>query len=207
MQPLKLESLLPYLWISGRSSRREWWRIHMLCAITMFMFDQMFHARVQHAMSAGGLSMQSVSVLWLLATAALSWISWTSVVRRLHDRGKSGWWSLLYLFPGIGWLWLIIECGFLPARVPAVAAAPAPAFVPQPEPQQPRRAIRAPRATTSRVGTIQRVEYRALTPDRLMKMAGNAVGLIVLGFVLYQWFFDTRPLPVFELPAKSELVE
>ena len=32
--------------------------------------------------------------------------------KRWHDRGKSGWWSLLAFVPIIG-LWVIIECGFL----------------------------------------------------------------------------------------------
>jgi uncharacterized membrane protein YhaH (DUF805 family) len=30
--------------------------------------------------------------------------------RRLHDTDRSGWWQLLYFFPVIGWLLLIIFC-------------------------------------------------------------------------------------------------
>ena len=35
-------------------------------------------------------------------------------IKRWHDRGKSGWWVLINLVPVIGWLWALIECGFLP---------------------------------------------------------------------------------------------
>lgn len=35
-------------------------------------------------------------------------------IKRWHDRGKSGWWCLINLVPAIGWLWALVECGFLP---------------------------------------------------------------------------------------------
>jgi uncharacterized membrane protein YhaH (DUF805 family) len=35
-------------------------------------------------------------------------------IKRWHDRDKSGWWFLIGLIPVVGWLWVIIECGFLP---------------------------------------------------------------------------------------------
>lgn len=33
--------------------------------------------------------------------------------KRWHDRGKSGWWTLISFVPVIGGLWMLIECGFL----------------------------------------------------------------------------------------------
>jgi uncharacterized membrane protein YhaH (DUF805 family) len=33
--------------------------------------------------------------------------------KRWHDRGKSGWWTLILLIPFIGALWFLVECGFL----------------------------------------------------------------------------------------------
>ena len=34
-------------------------------------------------------------------------------IKRWHDRDKSGWWCLINLIPVIGWIWSIVECGFL----------------------------------------------------------------------------------------------
>jgi uncharacterized membrane protein YhaH (DUF805 family) len=35
-------------------------------------------------------------------------------IKRFHDRDKSGWWVLIAFVPIIGWIWYLIECGFLP---------------------------------------------------------------------------------------------
>ena len=202
MQPLSLESILPHLWISGRASRQEWWRVHFLCAIAAAIDDHMFFSQLR---AGAGFQLPG---LWLVFTAILLWISFASVVRRLHDRGKSGWWSLLYLLPGIGWLWLIIECGVLPARAPARETAAPAAFAPQAAPQRSRRASRPPLSAAPGAGTIQRVEYRPWTFDRFVRLTGNAIGAIVVGFVLYKVFFDAGSLPVFELhPMQPERAE
>ena len=34
-------------------------------------------------------------------------------VKRCHDRGKSGWWCLLFLIPFVGAIWAIIDLGLL----------------------------------------------------------------------------------------------
>ena len=39
--------------------------------------------------------------------------TWALYAKRLHDRGKSVKWMLLFLVPVIGWLWLLVELGFL----------------------------------------------------------------------------------------------
>jgi uncharacterized membrane protein YhaH (DUF805 family) len=101
-----------YLWIEGRSSRREWWAIEGL-AIVGYWF-----------VGAGAAIMAELSgesTLLPLQTrlplaALVFWINLASTVRRLHDRNKSGWWALAYAFPGFGILWHFIECGFLPGR-------------------------------------------------------------------------------------------
>jgi len=61
----------------------------------------------------------------LIATAALRAVSYqvsavfsfatfvpslAVAARRLHDTDRSGWWQLLYFFPVIGWVILIIFC-------------------------------------------------------------------------------------------------
>jgi uncharacterized membrane protein YhaH (DUF805 family) len=64
-------------------------------------------------------------VFTLIATAALRVVSYNLAAafsfatflpslavatRRLHDTDRSGWWQLLYFFPVIGWILLIIFC-------------------------------------------------------------------------------------------------
>ncbi len=43
----------------------------------------------------------------------LLWCRICSIIKRYHDRGKSGWWALILFIPIIGWLWQAFECGFL----------------------------------------------------------------------------------------------
>jgi uncharacterized membrane protein YhaH (DUF805 family) len=193
MQPLDLEKILPHFWISGRSSRTEWWRVHITCAVLAVMLE---HAMMTQLAPRDGV-MPSISLLWPLASLALAWVSFASVVRRFHDRGKSGWWALLYFVPFIGWLWILIECGFLPekpAAVPASKAAPAPMQRPAPAATPARRTTaRAQMPATPRVGTVQRAERRPWDSKRTLKIANNAVRFAVAAvaaFMLYKFALD-----------------
>lgn len=51
-------------------------------------------------------------LIGLVGLAAI-WMKLAVMVKRWHDRDKSGWWMLIGLVPVIGDLWLLIECGFL----------------------------------------------------------------------------------------------
>ena len=53
--------------------------------------------------------------LWigLLLALPVAWMAFCLVVKRWHDRGRSGWWLLLALVPLIGQVWALVECGFL----------------------------------------------------------------------------------------------
>lgn len=35
------------------------------------------------------------------------------IAKRWHDRDKSGWMYLVIFIPFVGWIWTLIECGFL----------------------------------------------------------------------------------------------
>ncbi len=58
-----------------------------------------------------------VDFLLLALTAPFSlvvmWANLAIQVKRWHDRGKSGWMVGINLFPGLGWLWSLVELGFL----------------------------------------------------------------------------------------------
>ena len=64
----------------------------------------------------------------LILAAPLIWVQVAITIKRYHDRGKAGFWSLLLLIPVLGWAGVLIECGLLPgARVsgpPARQTAP-----------------------------------------------------------------------------------
>jgi uncharacterized membrane protein YhaH (DUF805 family) len=49
----------------------------------------------------------------LVALVVLIWISLAIMVKRFHDRDKSGLWVLIMFVPVIGALWILIELGFL----------------------------------------------------------------------------------------------
>ena len=195
MQPINLEAILPHLWISGRSSRAEWWRVHIICAVLAVMVE---HAMMTQLAPRNGV-MPPISMLWPLASLALAWVSFASVVRRMHDRGKSGWWALLYFVPGIGWLWLIIECGFLPGKPAPAARMSEPAAAPAPAPARASRTAARLQAAP-RVGTVQRVEYRPLGGDRALKLAGQAVSFVLAAaaaFMLYKMALDPSSQVIF----------
>jgi uncharacterized membrane protein YhaH (DUF805 family) len=86
---------------SGRLTRLPWWIATILADLGLGVVDAIF-----------GMPRPSVFFLLLLAPP-LIWISIAVQVKRWHDRDKSGWWFLMNLLPIIGWLWVLIECGFL----------------------------------------------------------------------------------------------
>jgi len=51
----------------------------------------------------------------LVLVAPLIWVECAIVIKRCHDRGKSGFWALLLLVPVFGWLWLLVDCCLPPA--------------------------------------------------------------------------------------------
>ena len=48
-----------------------------------------------------------------IVTLIFLYPAYAITTKRWHDRGKSGWWSLIAFVPIIGGLWLLIELGFL----------------------------------------------------------------------------------------------
>ena len=68
--------------------------------------------------------------------ALLVVMTYTVVAKRLHDRGRSGWWQLLVLVPVIGWGWLLAELFILPGSSAANRYGPHPTWD-QPRAQEP----------------------------------------------------------------------
>jgi uncharacterized membrane protein YhaH (DUF805 family) len=51
-----------------------------------------------------------VLLLWVIIDC---WVGLAVQVKRWHDRDKSGWMVLINLIPVVGWIWSLVELGFL----------------------------------------------------------------------------------------------
>ena len=103
----------------GRVRRLHFWIFFLvLGALYGGLFWQFGHVHVDHGgmqnlPHAYGLTLITHNpFIGLLGLAAI-WMKLAVLVKRWHDRDKSGWWVLIVLIPLIGWFWQLIECGFL----------------------------------------------------------------------------------------------
>ena len=75
----------------GRASRAEYWKFWAVSHVLTYVIGI---ALVVAGVVEGGMQW-STSVITLAAFMSLTGIAlWTASVRRLHDRGSSGWWTL-----------------------------------------------------------------------------------------------------------------
>lgn len=95
-----------FLTNSGRINRQPYWIGSIVVAVISVVVDAIITA----ILGKGALG----QTLVLLISLALLYASVNIGIKRFHDRDKSGWWVLIAFVPLIGWIWYIIECGFLP---------------------------------------------------------------------------------------------
>lgn len=153
------------LWIGGRSTRLEWWIIHVGVLIALRILGEVYLAAHRAGIGMSGLPY----LAWVGFVLLLLWLSFASILRRLHARNKSGWWSLPYLVPFLGWGWMYIECGFLKDRAPP-----------------------APPAHT----TVQRLAPPRLTWRGAAKLAGVSAALVLFALFLRAWTGFGEPAQV-----------
>lgn len=92
--------------IQGRIGRQGYWLGNIALSVVIFIaeiLDQVLGT----ALDNGG------GILTIIAMLVTIYPSIAIYAKRWHDRGKSGWWTLILLVPLIGWIWALIECGFL----------------------------------------------------------------------------------------------
>jgi uncharacterized membrane protein YhaH (DUF805 family) len=99
-----LEALTKYADFSGRARRQEYWMFSLINIIISFAVG--FAAGLVGGML--GLGQNAVTAIALIYSAAVFIPSMAVWVRRLHDTGRSGWWSLVILVPIIGAVMLLI---------------------------------------------------------------------------------------------------
>jgi uncharacterized membrane protein YhaH (DUF805 family) len=95
----------------GRLRRRDYWLLSF--AITVVFLVVYVAAALSLGIEPGddhdtrGLGLRFVGALLLL------WPSLAIAVKRLHDRGQSGWWWLISLIPLVGSIWTLVNLGIL----------------------------------------------------------------------------------------------
>lgn len=98
-----------YLFTSfdGRINRAKFWAgVGVLIAISIVasLLDLILGLQVGQS---------GIGVVGLVAAVASLYFALALYAKRWHDRGKSGWWSLICLVPLIGAIWLVVELGIL----------------------------------------------------------------------------------------------
>ena len=115
---------------SGRIGRTTYWIGALVLSVAQVLavwgMLQLSHGTLEQLLQYGRGSdvppgiMQSVYTHVLLpigiVTLLFQWPQYAVAAKRWHDRGKSGWWSLIAFVPVIGGLWALIELGFLPGE-------------------------------------------------------------------------------------------
>ena len=85
-----------------RAPRKEFWTI----TIGLYLFTFMVFIAV--------FLVTSGSLVGLLLGGLLTMVPHLAVaIRRYHDRNKSAWWVLISMIPYVGFIWMMIELGFL----------------------------------------------------------------------------------------------
>lgn len=96
----------------GRIGRRIFWAVQIPVMILFWLYGQ--HVDPLLARWFPYSVFEGLTFALVLA-APLIWVQCVIIIKRCHDRGKSGFWALLLFIPVIGFLWLLIDCGLLPA--------------------------------------------------------------------------------------------
>lgn len=84
----------------GRSRRREFWLFMLISfglVILLITIETLLTLQIS----------QNIGILSTTFAIAVAAPAASLTVRRLHDTGRSGWWSMLFLFPIMGWIVLI----------------------------------------------------------------------------------------------------
>ena len=134
-------SLVQFLFsFEGRVRRLHFWLFLLVLSVLYGgLFWQLAHWHVDHGTRYDGpfgpasywgvTGMVTNPLFGILAVAAV-WMKLAVFVKRWHDRDKSGWFVLVIFIPFIGWLWQLIECGFLDGTPGANRFGPSPKLNP-----------------------------------------------------------------------------
>lgn len=104
--PLLGEALTPwqmYFSLRGRIARADYWYAGVLVLLVLGLV-------LTALLCIAGLSAERAENT---VNLLLAWPAIAVSVKRWHDRNRSGWWVLVNLLPVVGWLWGLIDNGFM----------------------------------------------------------------------------------------------
>ena len=96
----------------GRVGRAPYW----LVLLAVMLIDSVAFGAVGgfELFDGDTIAVERKGRFWALLVILPSlWVGLVVTVKRWHDRNKSGRWVLVNLVPVVGWLWTLVECGFL----------------------------------------------------------------------------------------------
>lgn len=107
-----MDSILSLFSLEGRTNRLGWWGRQFLIliwwAVFIILYAALFGANTEPAEQS-----DSTLLFWCVAFFGSVGLNLSAMVRRYHDRGKSGLWFLITFIPIVGPIWMLIELGFL----------------------------------------------------------------------------------------------
>ncbi len=108
------EKPTPLTWLQigfsfeGRILRWQWW-VSLVFQIVLFVGMAFSVVLMEEHVIPDVLAGILIFILVVIAI----WFRFATSAKRWHDRGKSGWMSLIYFIPIVGPIWTLVECGFL----------------------------------------------------------------------------------------------
>ena len=99
----------------GRVGRGPFWLGQIVVLLLVWLYAT-YVDRLLAAWMPGSIFMGSAVAL--IFALPIIWVQMAITIKRCHDRGKTGFWTMLLLLPIVGQLWLLVDCGLLPAADP-----------------------------------------------------------------------------------------
>jgi uncharacterized membrane protein YhaH (DUF805 family) len=106
---------------NGRSPRKSFWLAILVMIVISWILQFIVFAIFGTGMmvdpnATPEAQMAALNAMWLplgIVMLITLWPTLAIYTKRWHDRNKSGWWTLILLVPLIGFIWLLVELGFL----------------------------------------------------------------------------------------------
>lgn len=115
-----MDSLTSLISFEGRTSRRYFWLRQLIILFWwvgfFIVFSVVFRDAATEPELADKETSNSILAFFLAGLLGSVLLNLSAVVRRYHDRGKSGLWFFICFVPLIGPIWQLVELGFLPGQ-------------------------------------------------------------------------------------------